>query len=243
MKNIIALCDYQNRFGSKYFDYPYRSGMDKDHLVKQFRKYDWNLTYVNPASLTRESHPHDVPVIYTAQEDSGYRYKSFIEDIVFGLELSGYMTLPSYKYLRANNNKIFMEILRELLLPEKYQNSSKYFGCLEELQSEIVIIEFPCVIKTAEGAGSRGVYLAKNRAEIFTIAKKVSRSMSLYHEMWDWGRRFCHNGYRRESTHRNKFIVQNYIPGLINDWKVLVFFDKYYVLRRENRPRDFRASG
>jgi len=43
--------------------------------------------------------------------------------------------------------------------------------------------------------------------------------------------------------HRSKFIVQEFIPDLSNDWKVLVFWDKYYVLRRKNRPNDFRASG
>ncbi|HHY21024.1 MAG TPA: hypothetical protein GX525_03890 [Bacilli bacterium] len=33
------------------------------------------------------------------------------------------------------------------------------------------------------------------------------------------------------------------MPGLENDWKVIVYHDKYYVLRRDNRPGDFRASG
>jgi len=43
--------------------------------------------------------------------------------------------------------------------------------------------------------------------------------------------------------HRSKFIVQEFIPNLSNDWKVLVYWDKYFVLRRKNRPNDFRASG
>jgi hypothetical protein len=38
-------------------------------------------------------------------------------------------------------------------------------------------------------------------------------------------------------------VVQEYIPGLQNDWKVLVFGDKYYPLLRQTRKNDFRASG
>lgn len=37
--------------------------------------------------------------------------------------------------------------------------------------------------------------------------------------------------------------MQNLIEGLKNDWKVLVFGNKYYVLFRKVRDNDFRASG
>lgn len=40
---IIALCDYKGIFGSKYFAKPYRSGMDKDILAKEFSKYGYKI--------------------------------------------------------------------------------------------------------------------------------------------------------------------------------------------------------
>ncbi len=40
-----------------------------------------------------------------------------------------------------------------------------------------------------------------------------------------------------------KFIVQNLIPELAGDIKVLCFGDRFYPLYRWNRPNDFRASG
>ena len=52
-----------------------------------------------------------------------------------------------------------------------------------------------------------------------------------------------HKGYSKESLHRHKFVVQNFVPNLDNDWKVLVFGEKYYILYRKNRENDFRASG
>ena len=45
------------------------------------------------------------------------------------------------------------------------------------------------------------------------------------------------------SKFRKKFLVQNFIPGLKNDWKVLVYGDKLYTLNRSTRKNDFRASG
>jgi hypothetical protein len=38
-------------------------------------------------------------------------------------------------------------------------------------------------------------------------------------------------------------VSQTFIPELSGDFKVLVYWDKYYVLGRRNRPADFRASG
>lgn len=42
---------------------------------------------------------------------------------------------------------------------------------------------------------------------------------------------------------REKMIIQNFIPNLQNDFKVLVFGEKYYILQRNVRKNDFRASG
>ena len=52
-----------------------------------------------------------------------------------------------------------------------------------------------------------------------------------------------HKNYVRESWNRGKIVVQEFIPGLKNDYKVLIFGSKYYVLYRRVREGDFRASG
>jgi len=243
MSKITALTDYKNRFGSKYFDSPYRSGMNKELLIKSFAAYGYELEFMKLADAIPQSERIHNDVIYTSQEDFGYRYKSFIEDVVLGLEESGKRVLPGYKFLRANNNKVFMEILRKQALPNDFRNNSKIFGCLEELKSALPDIKYPAVIKTAEGAGSHGVFKADTTDELIRICKRISRTRYFKDELRDLARAKRHEGYQRESLYRNKFIVQDFIPGLENDWKVLVFYDKYYVLRRKNRPGDFRASG
>ena len=38
-------------------------------------------------------------------------------------------------------------------------------------------------------------------------------------------------------------MVQEYVPNLNDDWKILIYGQHYYVLNRQVRPKDFRASG
>jgi glutathione synthase/RimK-type ligase-like ATP-grasp enzyme len=245
MNNIYILTDYKDRFGSKYSAKPYRSGMDKDFLIKFFYEAGYKVKFMKFSEIDfRSMDFQDIPVLYTSQEDWGYHYKSYIEDIVLGLELQGAQVIPPYKYLRANNNKVFMEILRDQLEDEGIKTiKSFHFGCLEELEANIDSIEFPVVIKSAAGAMSTGVFLAKKKIELIKYAKRISRTKYIYQEFKEIARCFKHKGYIKESIFRSKFIVQNYIPGLENDWKVLVYFNNYYILYRGVKKGDFRASG
>ena len=44
-KDIFVICDYQVRVGSKYFDNPYRYGMNKYLLMNAFNCYGFNLQF------------------------------------------------------------------------------------------------------------------------------------------------------------------------------------------------------
>ncbi|MBU1398797.1 MAG: hypothetical protein KKE00_09025, partial [Proteobacteria bacterium] len=170
----------------------------------------------------------------------------FIEDIVQALELSGAIMLPKSIFLRATNNKVFMEKLRELYFPEQaVLFATQAFGCLDELtRAKIDAMEFPVIVKTAQGASGSGVFLAHDPSELLRVAKKVSRTRYIGEELWDIGRYFKHTGYRRESLYRKRFIVQKFIPGLKNDWKVYVFGSMYYIFFRPIlKHRLFKASG
>jgi|LSQX01.2.fsa_nt_gb glutathione synthase/RimK-type ligase-like ATP-grasp enzyme len=243
MKTIFALTDYKDRMGSKHRDYPYRSGMDKELLAKEFLNNGYALTYCSMADINLLGKVKNAPVIYTSQEDADYHYKGYIEDIVFNLESNSVNVIPDYRCLRANNNKVYMEMMRQNMLPEKYQLKTHWFGTIEEAIENIDLFHYPVVIKSAGGATSSGVRLADNKEDFEKRIKEISRSKQLKAEIRDIARAVRHRGYRRESLYRNKFIVQEFVPGLKNDWKLLIYHDKYYVLRRDNRPGDFRASG
>jgi len=184
-------------------------------------------------------------ILYTSSEDNHCLYKSFIEDIIFNLESIGLQIIPSFSMLKAHNNKVAMEMLRDRSELDSIKTiKSHFFGTLQELISESGRLSYPVVIKPASGAMSRGVAKANNPDELIMYAKKVSRSFNLKHDVKDLLRKLKYGTrYHKESFFRSKFIVQNFIPGLENDWKVLVYGNKCFVLYRGNRERDFRASG
>jgi glutathione synthase/RimK-type ligase-like ATP-grasp enzyme len=246
MDKIYCLTDYQKYFGSKINAVPYNSGMDKKLLSDCFTRFNSELEFIPIAEVAN----YDAlfwkkkRVIYTSSEDTGLHYKSFIEDIIYYLELIGSEVIPSYKYLRANNNKVFMELLRKVLLSKQAQSiSSQMFGCFEEMENYMHPVNFPLVFKKAEGAMSKGVGLANSKIELETRVKEISRTRQYFRELWEIGRRLKYRGYKPQSRYRKKFIIQNFISGLSCDYKVLVFGKKYYVLKREAKKGDFRASG
>lgn len=245
MKKIYLLCDYKRNFGSKRDDFPYRSGMDKELLRSLFAQNNCESKLMTFAEATTpEIDWCNVPVIYTCTEDIGYKYKSFIEDVVLGLELKGAILLPPYKFLHATNNKVFMEILRTTIPKELSGNVNSFvFGSYEEFINKLPPIEYPAIIKEPAGAKSKGVYLVRNIEQAKRIVKKISATPNFKEDIKDWLRAKKHKGYIKESMYRNKFVIQNFVHDLEYDYKVLIYGKKYYVLKRNNRPNDFRASG
>ncbi|MDX9694234.1 MAG: hypothetical protein RBT49_00430 [Bacteroidales bacterium] len=245
MKKLFIITDYKNNFGSKRDDIPYRSGMDKELLKRLFEQSNFDTSFLTFAEINALNIDFiNVPVLYTCTEDFGYMYKSFIEDVVLGLELRGANLLPPFKFLRATNNKVFMEILRNTIPKELSGNLNSFvFGCYEEFINNLPPIEYPVIIKEPGGAKSKGVYLAHNFTVAKKIVKKISTTSNLKEDIKDWLRAKKHSGYARESIYRNKFVIQEFVNGLEYDYKVLIYGKKYYVLKRNNRPKDFRASG
>lgn len=246
MKKIIILTDYKNRFGSKQKTILYRDGMDLKLIDQLFSQRNYNVSVVELSKINiRQLLEEDAIVLYTSSEDRNSLYKSYIEDIVFSLESAGMFVVPAYKFLKAHNNKVFMELLRETNDKIGLNTiQSKCFGTVEELESIAGQLSYPVVIKKASGAMSRGVEKANTPYELVSKAKKISKSFHLQHDLKEILRKIKYRDkYIRESFYRNKFIVQNLVHGLNNDWKVLVYGNKIYVLYRGVRKNDFRASG
>ncbi|TPN83991.1 ATP-grasp domain-containing protein [Aquimarina algicola] len=245
MKKILALTDYKDNFGSKHLDQPYRSGMDKGKLEQYFNSYGFQVTFSKFSEIDWQSESlKDNIVIYTSSEDPKYFYKDFIEDIILALQLSNIQVVPSYQYLRANNNKVFMELLRNVELPNQFcQLKTIQLGVLEDVKSHAKNIKYPVVIKASRGALGSKIYLAKNENDLVKKIKKASKTFYIKDYLWDLGRSYKHKGYLKNSIYRKKFIIQEFIPDLEKDWKVLIFGDRYFILTRYNRKNDFRASG
>lgn len=245
-KKLLLLTDYKGFFGSKQKSPIYRGGMDLPKLTGYFSQLGYDVSVRKFTDLDISKIIHEKPVVlYTSSEDESDRYKSFIEDIILTLDTAGILLIPKYSYLRAHNNKVFMEMLRQTQGNEAIQTiHSKFFGTLEELRSKAFELEYPVVIKKFGGAMSRGVAKADNTEQLLKIAARFSRSFALKHNVKELLRKLKYkDSYIRESFYRNKFIVQNFIEGMSNDWKVLVYGNKAYILYRGVKDNDFRASG
>lgn len=244
-RTIYLLTDYKNIFGSKYDAKPYRSGLDTDLLTHEFEKYNIRVRFIPFSEINFSQNWTNEIVLYTSSEDNEYHYKSFIEDIIYGLEQKGALVVPRYAFLRANNNKVFMEIMRKSILQDECDNDSMMFGTLEEAQSALNMnkISFPVVLKTAGGACSKGVQKADSAAELQRRIKQMCATKEYKFDIRDIARKYRHKGYIRESEYRHKFITQSLIPNLENDWKLLIFGNRIFCLKRHVREADFRASG
>ena len=245
MEDITLLVDYKGHFGSKHGAVPYRSGLSRENLSGCFRDRGYRAIFLNFCDVDFRSREFEGRrVLYTSAEDHDLHFKSFIEDIVLGLETCGAWVIPAYKFLRAHHNKVFMEILRDRMVGSDVRSlASRSFGTLEDLEARLDSVALPAVVKPAAGSMGSSVVQCGNREELTGAAFRVSASRHLPSDAWDFGRMLKRKGYVRESRYRRKFVVQPFLRGLENDWKVLVYGKKYYVLERRTRRGDFRASG
>lgn len=246
MIDIYCITDYKGIFGSKFDAKPYRSGFDKNLLEHIFREHGYRLIFIEPTMISFNEEWKSRIVLYTSSEEYGLYYKDFLEDILFGLKEIGAKVIPDPIYLKANNNKVFMEIVARISLPPKIHNlKALYFGSYDEVLKAVNDdrVNLPAVIKLSAGAKSRGVFMVRDKKEILAITKDISKTASLKIRVKEIIRGFLHKGYKKESFFQGKFIVQNFIPNLLNDWKVLIYGNRYFLLKRSVRKNDFRASG
>ena len=240
---ILIIVDYRNQFYSSI-----RSstvGFRLNLVEKYFKEKNIELKIVNFNESLYIDNINDYIVLYQSSEDKNLFYKSYIFDVMQYHQSQGIKIIPCIDFFNAHHNKLYQELLLKKI---RFENckvlESRLFGTFEDLVNlpdrELII---PCVIKGASGCTSKSVYLAKNKSEVIKFSKKVSDSFDLFDFLrFKYKKIFKHN-YINESSNRNKFIHQSFVPNLEGDYKVLVYGDKFYILERKNRKNDFRASG
>jgi len=241
---IYLLIDYRDQF---YFSTRYRGAcIDINKLKANFKKAGFDLIIKNfhEINFRTENYTNEW-VLYQSSEDTNLLYKSYIEDIVLALELQGAKLIPNFPYFRAHHNKVFMEILRDSMNIDEIKNiQSRGFGTFEEYsKSDLFKSNKLTIIKPGSGTRSSNIELLNTQSKKRKYAHKISRSFTFENfKLWvskiKTGRR-----YTPMSNNRCKFIIQNFIPDLKGDYRILAYGDKYYCVYRENRKDDFRASG
>lgn len=243
-QKIVVIVDYRGAFYSTVGSQRTLCSMSVNKISDIFSRLGFDVDILKFTDVDPCADWLGVPVLYTSSEDIGLLYKGYIEDVVLSLEASGALLLPGYRYLRAHHNKLMMELLRYKLFPlEAKRLNTNFFGTFEDLNSAILSPKWPKVLKSAYGAGSKQVVMAKNRVELIKLARKLSRSWIVADLLREFRSRILWRGYFPKSINRNKFIVQDLVENLGGDFKVLRYGKRFYVLSRRNRKNDFRASG
>ena len=243
-RDIILLLDYRDQF---YFSTRYRgASVNIERLKKYFSDYSINLIpkHFYEIDLRAENYK-DKWILYQSSEDPGLSYKDYIEDILIGLEMQGARLIPDFKYFRSHHNKVFMEILRDVLGIREIQNiKSKVFGTYEEFARSCYLdSDETFVIKPGSGTRSRGVGLLKTCSDKKILPRRVSRSFTLDNFKLFLSKIKTGKPFTPMSNNRKKFIIQDFIQELGGDFRILVYGKKYYVVFRKNRKNHFTASG
>lgn len=255
MKNILLLCDGRGYLTSS-LEKKSRGKINISLLKKSLEAYGFNVKIMCLHDLKFPSEFSGWFVLYPSSEDAGLFYKGFIEDIILRLTLDKAILLPKYELFRAHHNKVFMELYRSCFSDPEFQTIKTWvFYSYKDLKKimEKETLQYPLVLKSSSGAGSAGVSLVRDEKELLKKAMHMgyisfsnllfSKKDWFYSRLIYYKKRFLGEKPLRVVECKEKMVLQTFIPNLEYDYKVLVFGEKFYILRRKTRDNDFRASG
>lgn len=245
MKPIYLITESDGFFGQRHMPW---EGLDLDkvelHLGEEFKPV--RVTWMQLAN--GEVCPHDSVILHSSSQQP--EYKNFIDDILLYLLSTGNVLVPSIHATRSHENKGYQELHKRILgIPSL---RSAYFAKVKEV--ETAKIGFPVVLKKLSGFGSSGVCMVKSPEE-FRRAAKLKGGMPWTDLPLYWKRGLGHLFRRHVLRRKNlkpygdyyapmaRCVLQEFIPQLSCDYKVLTFQKQIFLARREVRANDFRASG
>lgn len=209
----------------------------KLNIEKMVSKLNFSARVISFNELDEMILSSDDIIIYTSSENPEVR--QFIKNKLYYIK-DKCILIPNYDLLMAHEDKGFQEIMKK---EKKFGNlKGNYIFDVDSHQ-----FNYPKVLKTAQGAGSSGVFLIKNNTGLKEIKDKFFEP-SFKRKVIRFQRRFKltpeeYQTYSYKYKKFNLFVEQDFISNLACDYKVLVFGDRYFVLKRNVRKNDFRASG
>jgi glutathione synthase/RimK-type ligase-like ATP-grasp enzyme len=257
MRRLVILTDEDSDFLISISDFKNYTSMDISKIKTYFTERDFFVEVLKFSELDLKNDYRGVYFLYQTAETPGSFYKHYIEDLIYFLEKQGAFVMPKHELLKAHHNKVFMEMMRFKFSDESLKTiTSRCYGSWVDARN--YDDSFPVVVKQSSGSGSEGVYLAKDKREFNIIVKKAGQVLiasGTFNLIIDFLKKSVKRVIKFFNPSKAKYIqydtrpvsrsviVQNFIEGLDNDCKVLVFGRKYYARYRKVRPNDFRASG
>lgn len=239
MKKILLVTGNDGHFAQKKF--PWQS-LDIVNMKERLIELGYDVEIVTFQILQKTKFDEiGSYIVYTSSQK--IELKKYIEDTMYFFDKNNTL-IPSYEALKAHDNKGF-----QVYMAKKYGFNlieSNYFSDYKEVDN---IKNFPIVFKFANGASSQGVKLIgafedlkKSVFFIDSISQNIIRLKRKLKE-FIFKSRFNKQWHEYISYGESRFVLQSFVRELDCDYKVLVFGEKFYLLKRFIKDNDFRASG
>lgn len=232
----IKILHHKRYFGQNL---PTFKSMDLNLLESSLQKLGFTTSFLSFEELQNENPLNNT--FYLCGSHQNVDIKSYLDDVL-DIEHFENKIIPNRRLIRAHENKGYQGVLAKALkLPYEAQS---YF-------IEPRSIKDRKVIKLVNGAGSGGVKLCGSDKELSDFLSKallfkvgIKRFGYVLRAKFNELKKVK---YYKEAieyyTPKEKYIIQDFVPDLTCDFKVLVFMDKCFVLKRNTKKGDFRASG
>ncbi len=250
-KKIVFITGNNNFFGQTRK--PWVS-MNTDLIRKILEEKGFEIEKYSIHELVNGEHEiRNSIIFYSFSQKENVR--GFLKDLIYTLKSLGNIVIPEYDFLLCHENKGYQEIFKKRLGIKSLH--AFYFSSLRELSE--YKLTFPSVLKRVDGSNGKGVFLVNSFEELQTklkefqkvdfltkldlLRRKYIRKEKSYAEYPGYTNKKDLAEYTDYVTKEDNFVLQQFIPNLKFDYRVLVISDRFYVTRRHNRDNDFRASG
>lgn len=228
--------------------------MDLERMINSLEEQGYNVeNYEYQEIINKNIEIKDSIVFYSFSQRENVR--AYIKDIIHHLSNYNNLIVPSYDFLLCHENKGYQELLKKRLGITSLD--CIYFSDKDEIDK--TKINFPVVLKKIDGSNGKNVYLVNDQEELNKKLKyfehtanlkkfdlfrrKYLRKKKSYKEYPNYSNKRDYEEYKDYIIQRDNFVLQEFIPNLEYDFRVLVIHDKYFVTRRFVKEGDFRASG
>jgi len=246
MKKIIFLTD-NNFFGQTRK--PWVS-MDTNKIILMLKEnhFDVESYFFNEVY---DKNIENCYIFYSFSQKEELR--NYIVDIIYFLSKKN-TVIPSFELLKCHENKGFQELYKKQLGINSLD--SIYLNSINNVTNSV----FSVVLKTVDGSNGKGVFLVNNEKEFKKIIQKIESKITIlqkidllrrkyfrkkknYPAYPNYNNRTDYYQYKEYIRNDKRFVLQQFIPNLTFDYRVLALYDKYYVMKRHTKEGDFRASG
>ena len=242
-KRILVITDYKNAYRQ---DISRSQGIDLVRFKQVLEQGGYAVSQITYNELVNHScffgGGGNWNIVYTSSEN--IEYKEYIKDIIYDLQKRNKI-IPGYDLLMCHEDKLYQEIYKRNLGIQSLD--CQIYATLKDLQKDIDSVNYPVVVKKCAGAGSISVFKANSKKELIKYSKKIMLSKDFFEYYLKAAYKKMLGKlspyYFEDEKYFGRLVLQQYVPNLECDWKVLIFGKKYYALRRDVRRNDFRASG